>query len=145
MSLATTPRGALTIRTTYSLPGHVLIAVPALPSTLDGKVRAIRHLVIKVEGKSEFFDEEGEARVSRVALITRSIHPYAVVCPCYPTGFQATSSSHSGARPRSSKIESRSPSGPFRPSSSRLAAPHVPCRHDKHLVWLYGGDASLLA
>lgn len=58
MSLISDP--VLTDSTTYSLPGHVVIGIAALPTSLDGKIRAIKELVVKVEGKSEFFDEAGE-------------------------------------------------------------------------------------
>ena len=48
------------LSTSYSLPGHVVLSLPVLPSALQGKVREVRQLEVIFEGKTEFFDEEGK-------------------------------------------------------------------------------------
>ena len=50
-----------TCRTSYSLAGHVVLTLPTLPDALKGRLREIVQLELLLEGKSEFFDEEGES------------------------------------------------------------------------------------
>lgn len=52
-------------RTSYSLPGHVIVTVPSLAAApFDGSLalrqRLLKSMEITFEGKSEFFDEYGE-------------------------------------------------------------------------------------
>lgn len=47
-------------RTSYSLPGHVLISISALPVPLGGRSREVRELQLVVEGMSEYFDSQGK-------------------------------------------------------------------------------------
>jgi hypothetical protein len=47
----TTPRSA------YSLHGHVIFSIPALPVAQHGRMREIKSLHVDVEGKSEYYDD----------------------------------------------------------------------------------------
>lgn len=47
-------------RSSYSLPGHILLCVPALRVPIDSRKREIKELQNTLEGKSEFFDDHGE-------------------------------------------------------------------------------------
>ncbi|ORY29829.1 hypothetical protein BCR39DRAFT_505406 [Naematelia encephala] len=51
--------GGMNTGSLYSLTGHVSISLPALPLSLQGRLRVLRNLELIVEGKSEFFDEQG--------------------------------------------------------------------------------------
>ncbi|KAK8861654.1 hypothetical protein IAR55_002477 [Kwoniella newhampshirensis] len=51
--------------TSYSLPGHVILTLPTLPSTLHGEMRDML-LRIEIEGKSEFWDDQGRYTAMRL-------------------------------------------------------------------------------
>ncbi|KAK4690062.1 hypothetical protein P7C73_g25, partial [Tremellales sp. Uapishka_1] len=57
----------------YSLPGHVILSVPGLPVGLEGRSREVRSLVLMVEGKSEFFDDQGRYTPLRLYSATLTL------------------------------------------------------------------------
>jgi len=61
-------------RSRYSLPGHVIISIPALPAGQSNKIREIRELKLVVEGKSEFYDDCGEfsSAAQRISLTSQA-------------------------------------------------------------------------
>ena len=55
-------RNMLTLsRSSYSLPGHLTITMPSLPSGYEGKLRELRELKLVFESKSEYLDDQGES------------------------------------------------------------------------------------
>ncbi|WRT65772.1 uncharacterized protein IL334_002721 [Kwoniella shivajii] len=57
--------------TSYSLPGHIIISLPTLPVSLQGRLREVKDLKIVMEGKSEFWDDHG--RYTPVRLHTTTL------------------------------------------------------------------------
>lgn len=51
-------------RTSYSLPGHVVLSFLALPT--PGRLREITELKVMFEGKSEYWDDKGQLAHSAV-------------------------------------------------------------------------------
>ncbi|ORX35217.1 hypothetical protein BD324DRAFT_631851 [Kockovaella imperatae] len=51
--------GGYNTGSSYSLPDHIMLSLPALPENLRGRLREIQQLEILVEGKAEYFDQEG--------------------------------------------------------------------------------------
>ncbi|WWC88092.1 uncharacterized protein L201_002996 [Kwoniella dendrophila CBS 6074] len=56
--------------TSYSLPGHIMISLPALPAPLQGRLREVKDLKIVMEGKSEFWDDHGRYTPMRLHTTT---------------------------------------------------------------------------
>jgi len=44
----------------YSLPGAVIITLPALPAGFEGRYRLLKDVTVIVEGQSEYWDATGE-------------------------------------------------------------------------------------
>ncbi|KAL7424651.1 hypothetical protein Q5752_000335 [Cryptotrichosporon argae] len=77
--------GGPTTGTGYSLPGHVVLAVPALPAWCEGRPREIRNLSVTMEGKSEYADKEGRYTPLRLhtATITLATPDAPLLIPAY--------------------------------------------------------------
>ncbi|OCF56500.1 hypothetical protein L486_05350 [Kwoniella mangroviensis CBS 10435] len=56
--------------TSYSLPGHIIISLPALPAPMEGRLREVKDLKIVMEGKSEFWDDHGRYTPMRLYSTT---------------------------------------------------------------------------
>lgn len=69
------------IRSSYSLPGQIVLSLPNLPAGHEGRLREVRDLQIVVEGKSEFFDTAGKSApfAARLILTSRPIHSHQTV------------------------------------------------------------------
>ena len=53
----------MTARTSYSLPGHVIVDLPVITKPSTNKLlRELRGLKLRVESMSEYFDEHGMSR-----------------------------------------------------------------------------------
>ncbi|WVQ65031.1 uncharacterized protein L199_003201 [Kwoniella botswanensis] len=59
--------------TSYSLPGHIIISLPALPASLEGRLREVKDLKIVMEGKSEFWDDHGRYTPMRLYSTTLTL------------------------------------------------------------------------
>nr|XP_019050465.1 hypothetical protein I302_00899 [Kwoniella bestiolae CBS 10118]OCF29395.1 hypothetical protein I302_00899 [Kwoniella bestiolae CBS 10118] len=82
--------------TSYSLPGHIIISLPALPAPLEGRLREVRDLKIVMEGKSEFWDDHG--RYTPMRLYTTSL---TLATPSKPLLLP----SHDPTRPHAQRIQ----------------------------------------
>ncbi|WVQ78789.1 hypothetical protein IAT38_000880 [Cryptococcus sp. DSM 104549] len=81
--------------TSYSLPGHVVLSLPALPAPLEGRLREVRELSLVMEGKSEFWDDHG--RYTPMRLHTATV---TLATPAQPLLIPSTDPS----RPHSQRI-----------------------------------------
>ncbi|WWD16427.1 hypothetical protein CI109_100853 [Kwoniella shandongensis] len=62
--------GGANTSTSYSVPGHIIITLPALPPVLRGRARVVEQLKIVMEGKSEFWDDQGRYTPMRLYTTT---------------------------------------------------------------------------
>ncbi|WWC68563.1 uncharacterized protein I206_102492 [Kwoniella pini CBS 10737] len=88
--------GGPNTETSYSLPGHIIISVPALPASLEGRLREVKDLKLVMEGKSEFWDDHG--RYSPMRLYTTTL---ILATPSSPLLLP----SHDPSRPHAQNIQ----------------------------------------
>ncbi|WWC60381.1 uncharacterized protein I303_102953 [Kwoniella dejecticola CBS 10117] len=82
--------------TSYSLPGHIIISLPALPAPLEGRLREVKDLKLVMEGKSEFWDDHGRYTPMRLHTTTLTL-----ATPSNPLLLP----SHDPARPGAQRIK----------------------------------------